>query len=46
MYNVNDKFAMDPANPLSTGGWNRIKANTALADHTLKAGSSFRIWKT
>ena len=37
MYNVNNKFAMDPTNPLSTGGWNRIKANTALADHTLKA---------
>ena len=37
MYNVNNKFAMDPANPLSTGGWNRIKANTTLADHTLKA---------
>jgi len=37
MYNVNNKFAMDPANPVSTGGWNRVKANTALADHTLKA---------
>ena len=37
MYNVNNKFAMDPTNPLSTGGWNRIKANMALADHTLKA---------
>jgi hypothetical protein len=37
MYNVNNKFAMDPTNPMSTGGWNRIKANTALADHTLKA---------
>jgi len=37
MYNVNNKFAMDPANPLSTGGWNRVRANTALADHTLKA---------
>jgi hypothetical protein len=37
MYNVNNKIAMDPANPLSTGGWNRVKANTALADHTLKA---------
>ncbi len=28
MYNVNNKFAMDPGNPLSPGGWNRIKANT------------------
>jgi len=37
MYNVNNKIAMDPANPLGTGGWNRVKANTALADHTLKA---------
>ena len=37
MYNVNNKAAMDPDNPLNTGGWNRIKANTTLADHTLKA---------
>ncbi len=37
MYNVNNKFAMDPGNPLSPGGWNRVKANTTLADHTLKA---------
>jgi hypothetical protein len=37
MYNVNNKFAMDPASPMSSGGWNRVKANTALADHTLKA---------
>ncbi len=37
MYNVNNKFAMDPSNPLGTGGWNRIKANTTLADHSLKA---------
>ncbi len=37
MYNVNNKFAMDPRNPLGTGGWNRVKANTTLADHTLKA---------
>ncbi len=37
MYNVNNKFAMDPSNPLGTGGWNRVKANTTLADHTLKA---------
>jgi len=37
MYNVNNKAALDPANPLSTGGWNRIKAATRLADHTMKA---------
>ena len=37
MYNVNNKFAMDPDNPVNTGGWNRVRANTALADHTLKA---------
>ncbi len=37
MYNVNNKFVMDPSNPLSIGGWNRVKANTTLADHTLKA---------
>ncbi len=37
LYNVNNKFAMDPGNPLSPGGWNRVRANTALADHTLKA---------
>ncbi len=36
MYNVNNKTAMDPSNPLGTGGWNRVKANTALADHTVK----------
>jgi len=37
MYNVNNKFAMDEANPSNTGGWNRVKANTELADHTLKS---------
>ena len=37
LFNVNNKFAMDPNNPLGTGGWNRVKANTVLADHTLKA---------
>ena len=26
MYNVNNKTAMDPGNPLSTGGWNRVRA--------------------
>ena len=37
MFNVNNKFAMDPSNPMNTGGWNRLKANTTLADHTLQA---------
>ncbi len=37
MYNVNNKFAMDPDNPMSTGGWNRVRAHTTLVDHTLKA---------
>ena len=37
MFNVNNKFALDPNNPMSTGGWNRVKANTTLADHTLQA---------
>ena len=36
LYNVNNKGALHPTNPMSTGGWNRIKANTTLADHTLK----------
>ena len=37
MFNVNNKFAMDEKNPMNTGGWNRVKANTKLADHTMKA---------
>jgi len=37
LYNVNNKMTMDPSNPMSTGGWNRVRANTTLADHTLKA---------
>lgn len=37
VYNVTNKFAMDPSNPGSTGGWNRLKANTTLLDHTVKA---------
>jgi hypothetical protein len=36
MYNVNNKNVMDPSNPARTGGWNRIKALTTLADHTLQ----------
>jgi hypothetical protein len=37
MFNVNNKFAMDEKNPMNTGGWNRVKANTKLTDHTMKA---------
>jgi len=36
MYNVNNKSAMDESNPLSSGGWNRINPQTALADHTVQ----------
>lgn len=35
--NVNNKGALDPADPMSTGAWNRVKAATPLADHTMKA---------
>lgn len=37
MFNVNNKFALDEANPMGTGGFNKAKANTALADHTMRA---------
>ena len=37
MFNVNNKFALDADNPLSSGGYNRVKANTDLADHTVQA---------
>ena len=37
MFNVNNKFAMDPSNPSSTGGWNRLDAKTELLDHTMKS---------
>ena len=36
MFNVNNKLALDPNNPMSTDGWNRVKVNTMLADHTLQ----------
>jgi len=36
MYNVINKAAMAPG-PTSTGGWNKIKLNTQLADANLKA---------
>ena len=37
MFNVNNKMALDEANPLGTGGYNKVKANTTLADHNLQA---------
>ncbi len=37
MFNVNNKLAMDTSNPMRADGVNRFKANTVLADHTLKA---------
>jgi len=37
MFNVNNKFALDTSNPMSTRGYNRVIANTKLADHTLQA---------
>jgi hypothetical protein len=37
MFNVNNKFALDSDNPLNSGGYNRLKANTDLADHTVQA---------
>ena len=37
MFNVNNKFALDSNNPLNTGGYNSVFANTDLADHNLQA---------
>jgi hypothetical protein len=37
MFNVNNKFAMEPANPSNTGGWNRLNAQTDLLDHTMRS---------
>lgn len=37
MYNVNNKFALDPDLPASTDGWNKLRANTELLDHTVQA---------
>jgi hypothetical protein len=37
MYNVNNKFALDDSSPMAVGGYNGIRANTTLADHTLQA---------
>lgn len=36
MFNVNNKLALDPENPMNTGGYNRVSANTELADHTFQ----------
>jgi hypothetical protein len=36
LYNVVNKFAMDPRNPMSKG-WNTCEPDTALKDHTLEA---------
>jgi len=36
LYNVINKAALDPANPMGTGGFNKLKASTALQDHTLR----------
>ena len=37
MYNVNNKFALDATNPLSSGGWNKLVLNTQLAGHTMQS---------
>jgi hypothetical protein len=37
LYNVVNKGAMDPTNPFVTDGWNQVKAQVALADHTMQA---------
>lgn len=37
MFNVNNKYALDTDNPMCTQGYNRVFANTTLADHTLQA---------
>jgi hypothetical protein len=36
MFNVNSKGALDESNPMSTGGYNRVRAATALMDHRLR----------
>lgn len=37
VFNVINNFALNPDNPMTTGGFNRVFANTSLADHTLQA---------
>jgi len=34
---VNNKMALDETNAMSTGGYNKVKANTTLADHAVQA---------
>lgn len=37
LYNVINKSALDATNPTSTGGFNKMRVNTALLDHNIKA---------
>ncbi len=37
MFNVNNKFALDESSPMTTRGYNRVFANTELADHRFQA---------
>ena len=37
MYNTNNNFAMQEANPFSTNGWNKLFIPTGLMDHTVTA---------
>ena len=37
MYNTNNNFAMQKANPFSTNGWNKLFIPTDLMDHTVTA---------
>jgi hypothetical protein len=37
MFNTNNNFAMQKANPFSTNGWNKMFIPTGLTDHTLTA---------
>jgi hypothetical protein len=37
LYNVINKFALDPTNPMSTGGWNKMFKSTRLADADVQA---------
>lgn len=37
LYNVINKFAMDPSNPMSSGGWNKMFKSTQLWDADVRA---------
>jgi hypothetical protein len=39
MFNVNNKFALDPDNPQTSGGYNRVFADSDLVDHTQRSTS-------